>query len=119
MIPWYPFLSVVAALVVIVVELAWARTGIFRMPAYWLAMAVVFAFMIPVDGWMSKTTDPIIIYNPEELSGLRFPWDIPTEEFAYAWALITLAIVLWERAGQRDRASRPEGAGTTGRMRRS
>ncbi len=99
--PAYPTLSVLAVVAVVVAELVWLRSGLFRQRAYWAAMAVVFAFMIPVDGWMSKLSDPIVIYNPDELSGLRFPWDIPTEEFAYAFAMLTLSMICWERAGQR------------------
>lgn len=97
--PAYPIFSVIAALAVVALELAWLRTGIFRRPAYWIAMVVVFAFMIPVDGWMSKIPDPIVVYDPAVLSGLRFPIDIPTEEFVYAFAMVTLALVLWERSG--------------------
>ena len=102
MIPAYPGLSVLAAVGVVVLELRWLRTGVFRQLAYWLAMLIVFAFQIPVDGWMTKLSDPIVIYNPEVLSGWRFPLDIPTEEFVYAWAMITMAIVLWEWAGRRE-----------------
>lgn len=108
MIPAYPGFSVLAAVVVVVLELAWLRTGIFRLRAYWIAMAIIFAFQIPVDGWMTKLSDPIVIYNPEVLSGWRFPLDIPTEEFVYAWAMLTFAIVLWEWAGRRD-STRTEG----------
>ena len=100
MIPAYPGFSLLAVAVVVAVELAWLRTGVFRQPAYWLAMLVVFAFQVPVDGWMTKLSDPIVIYNPDALSGVRFPLDIPTEEFVYAFAMVTLAIVLWLRAGQ-------------------
>ncbi len=31
-------------------------------------------------------------------------WDIPLEEFAYAFALLTLVILVWDRAG-RDRVA--------------
>ena len=99
MIRWYPLLSALAVVLVVLLELLWARTGIFRQRAYWSAMAICFAFMIPVDGWMSKESDPIVIYNPEVTSGIRFPWDIPTEEFLYAFAMMTLAIVIWDRVG--------------------
>lgn len=101
MIPVYPGLSLAAAVIVVALELAWFRTGVFRLRSYWIAMAIVFAFQVPVDGWMSKLSDPIVIYNPDALSGLRFPWDIPTEEFVYAFAMVTLAILLWEKAGQK------------------
>lgn len=68
----------------------------------WLSMVVIFVFMIPVDGWMSKVPNPIVIYDPDVLSGVRFPIDIPLEEFVYAFAMVTLAIALWERAGRRS-----------------
>jgi lycopene cyclase domain-containing protein len=103
--PLYPLLSVVAATAVVLTERLWLRTGLFRDRAYWIALVIVFAFMIPVDGWMSKTSDPIVIYDPGVLSGLRFPWDIPVEEFVYAFALLTLTMLLWERARQRERAA--------------
>lgn len=99
MIPAYPGFSFLAVLVVIGLELWVLRTGIFRQKAYWIAMAVIFAFQIPVDGWMTKLSAPIVVYNPEVLSGWRWPLDIPTEEFLYAWAMLTLVILLWERAG--------------------
>ncbi len=105
--PYYPILSIVAAVGVVLAERLWLRTGLFRDRTYWIAMLVVVVFMIPVDGWMSKTSDPIVIYDPDVLSGIRFPWDIPIEEFVYAFALITLTMLLWERAGRRERTGRP------------
>ncbi len=104
MIAAYPGMSIAAAAVVVVLELAWLRTGIFRLRSYWMAMAIVFAFQVPIDGWMTKLSDPIVIYHPDALSGLRFPLDIPTEEFVYAFAMVTLAIMVWERAGPRAKA---------------
>lgn len=106
MIPAYPGFSVLAALMVVLLELAVFRTGLFRRRAYWIAMAVIFAFQVPVDGWMTKLSDPIVIYNPDVLSGWRFPWDIPTEEFVYAWAMLTFAMLLWERAGDGEQVPR-------------
>lgn len=104
--PAYPLFSGLAALAVVALELGWLRTGIFRRPPYWIAMVVVFAFMIPVDGWMSKVPNPIVVYDPSVLSGVRFPIDIPVEEFVYAFAMVTLALVLWERAGPARGSSR-------------
>ena len=81
-------------------EVGWLRTGVFRTKTYWISMGIVFGFMVGVDGWMSKLSAPIVIYDPDRISGLRFPWDIPTEEFAYAFAMLTLPILLWERDRQ-------------------
>ena len=61
-------------------------------------MAIVFAFMVPVDGWLTKLSAPIVVYREADVSGWRPVWDILAEEFAYAFALLTLVMVAWERA---------------------
>ena len=119
MIPAYPGFSLLAVIVVVVLERKVLRTGIFRQKAYWIAMAIIFAFQIPVDGWMTKLSAPIVVYNPEVLSGWRWPFDIPTEEFLYAWAMLTLVILLWEWAGRKDKqpsAEERSRAGILGRL---
>jgi lycopene cyclase domain-containing protein len=100
--PIYPTLALAAAVGVVALELLVLRTGIFRQPAYWLAMLISFAFMIPVDGWLTKLTAPIVIYRDGDTSGLRPIWDILLEEYAYAFALLTLVILVWERLGARE-----------------
>lgn len=95
----YTFWAAVAAVGVIVVELAWLRTGVFRRPAYWVTLAITWGFQVPVDGWLTKLSAPVVIYNPSEFSGIRFPWDIPIEDFVYGFALITLVLALWLRGG--------------------
>lgn len=105
--PAYPLFSILAAIAVVAAELLWLRTGLLRRPAYWISMAIVFAFMIPVDGRMTRLSDPVVIYNPDEISGLRFPLDIPSEELVYAFAMVTLAMLLWERAGSREAGGDP------------
>ena len=97
MMPVYPSLALLAAVCVVALELAVLRTGVFRSKAYWVTLAIVFGFMIPVDGWLTKLSAPIVIYDPEEVSGWRPLWDILGEEFAYAFALVTLVLVCWER----------------------
>jgi lycopene cyclase domain-containing protein len=94
----YTVWALVAAAAAVVVELVWARTGLFRRPAYWVTIAITWLFQIPVDGWLTKLSAPIVIYNPKEFSGDRFPWDIPLEDFAYGFALVTVVLILWLRA---------------------
>ena len=102
--PEYPLLTAIAVVAVAVLELAWFRTGIFRTAQYWLAIAITFFFQTLVDGWLTKLSAPIVIYNPAEQSGLRFPWDIPVEDFGFGWAMVTLTILVWLRLGKRDQA---------------
>ncbi len=97
--PIYPTLAVTAAIVVIVIEVRFLRSGLFREPAYWISMAICFGFMIPVDGWLTKHSAPIVIYRPEDTSGIYPIWDIPLEEYAYAFALLTAVMLTWDRVG--------------------
>lgn len=88
-----------AAVLVAVCELVWWRSGVFKLRSYWVAMGIVGAFQVVVDGWLTKTSDPIVTYDPARITGWRVPPGIPVEDFAYGFALLTMAIALWERAG--------------------
>ena len=102
-VPEYPLFTVIAIVLVVLAELAWFRTGIFRSIQYWVAIAIVWVFQIVVDGWLTKLSAPIVIYNPAQQSGVRFPWDIPIEDFGFGWAMVTLTILVWTRLGRTRR----------------
>lgn len=93
----YTLPAIVSVVAVCALELALLRTGLFRRPAYWISMAIVLGFQIPVDGWLTKLSAPIVIYNEQQSSGLRFPFDIPVEDFLFGFALVTGVLLLWER----------------------
>jgi lycopene cyclase domain-containing protein len=95
----YTVWALVAAAVAVALELVVVRSGVLRRPAYWITIAVTWAFQIPVDGWLTKLSAPIVIYDPRRFSGVRFPWDIPVEDFAYGFALVTVVLALWVRLG--------------------
>jgi lycopene cyclase domain-containing protein len=97
----YTVPAIVAALAVGVLELAVLHTGLFRRPAYWLSMLIVIGFQILVDGWLTKLSAPIVVYDDRQTSGVRFPLDIPIEDFFFGFALVTAVLLLWER--QRER----------------
>ena len=92
----YTLPAVVSVVVVCVLELAVLRTGLFRKPAYWMSMGIVLFFQVLTDGWLTKLSAPIVIYNEAHTSGIRFPWDIPVEDFLFGWALVTGVLLLWE-----------------------
>lgn len=98
--PVYPLLAIVAAAVVVALELAVVRSGLFRQPTYWISMAIVVVFMILVDGWLTKLSAPIVIYRPSDTSGVRPVWDILLEEYAYAFAMLTAVILVWDRMSE-------------------
>ena len=93
----YTLPAALAVLLVCALELAVLRTGLFRRPAYWLSMLIVLGFQVPVDGWLTKLSSPIVIYDDKQLSGVRFPFDIPVEDFLFGFALVTAVLLLWER----------------------
>ena len=93
----YTLPAVVAVLVVVLWELRVLRTGLFRKPAYWMSMAIVVGFQVLVDGWLTKLSAPIVLYNEAHSTGIRFPWDIPVEDFLFGWAMVTAVLLLWDR----------------------
>lgn len=102
----YTLPALVSVLAVCALEFAVLRTGLFRRPAYWISMVIVLGFQIPVDGWLTKRSAPIVIYNESQTSGIRFPFDIPIEDFLFGFALVTAVLLLWERHRPRSEAPR-------------
>ncbi len=98
----YSVPAALAVLTVCAMELAVLRTGLFRRPAYWLSMVIVLGFQIPVDGWLTKLSSPVVIYDDRQITGLRFPFDIPIEDFLFGFALVTAVLLLWERQRARQ-----------------
>jgi lycopene cyclase domain-containing protein len=97
----YTLPAVVSVVAVVVLEVAVLRTGLFRRSAYWISMLIVLGFQIPVDGWLTKLSAPIVIYDDRQTSGIRFPFDIPVEDFLFGFALVTAVLLIRER--QRER----------------
>jgi lycopene cyclase domain-containing protein len=97
----YTLPAAVAVLAVCTLEFAVLHTGLFRRLAYWLTMLIVLGFQIPVDGWLTKLSAPIVSYDDRQTIGVRFPVDIPVEDFLFGFALVTAVLLLWER--QRER----------------
>ncbi|OBI49837.1 lycopene cyclase domain-containing protein [Mycobacterium sp. E796] len=93
----YTVPAVAAVLVVLALEFALLRTNLFRRPAYWVSMVIVLGFQVLVDGWLTKRSAPIVIYNERHTVGVRFPFDIPVEDFLFGFALVTAVLLLWER----------------------
>ena len=101
--PEYTTLAVLAAAAVVIAEVRWLRTGVFRSRPYWIAMGICYFFMIWVNGWLTKLSAPIVLYDPDMKTPWRFPWDIPVEDYVFGFAMLTLVLMLWEHAGRRER----------------
>ena len=100
MIPEYTVAAFGAAVLVVVVDLRVWRTGLFRSPVYWTAIGICLFFMILVNGWLTKLSAPIVLYDPDQKTPWRFPFDIPIEDYAFGFALLHWVLARWVRFGR-------------------
>jgi lycopene cyclase domain-containing protein len=108
----YTAAALAAPVVVVALELAWLRTGLLREGRYWVTMAIVLAFMVPVDGALTRGPEPVVSYSDAATSGLRWPGSIPVEDFGFGFALTTAVLLAWRcQLRRRARSTTAVGAG--------
>jgi lycopene cyclase domain-containing protein len=91
----YTLASAAGIALAVLLELLVLRTGLFRDPRYWVALVVVAAFQLLVNGIL--TCPPIVSYDPAEILGPRIVC-APVEDLGFGFALVTTTIALWRRA---------------------
>jgi lycopene cyclase domain-containing protein len=94
----YTLAAAVAPVAVVLLELTVLRTGVLVRPRFWAAIAIVLAFQVPVDGWLTGGAAPVVRYSAEATSGVHGPFGIPVEDFGFGFALAALTLLLWERS---------------------
>ena len=101
--PWVNTPSSLLAFVIaaIAFDLFVVRTRVMLTAAFWVSLCIMWAFQVLIDGWLTKQSSPIVIYNENEFSGRRIFFDSPIEDFGFALAMIVLTLSIWERLGQR------------------
>ena len=103
----YTLWTLVAVGTTLFLEVALCRTGVLKTISFWIAMAIVWGFQVLVDGWLTKLSSPIVIYERDQFSGVRIFFDSPLEDFGFGFALVASTIILWEWIGKRrGRSSR-------------
>lgn len=105
--PEYTVLAVASVFLVVAYELLWVRSGLLSDSRFWIAMAICLLFMIPVDGWLTKLSAPIVLYNPSQHTGFRIPWDIPFEDYLFGFSLITAVLARWKASDPVEVADGP------------
>lgn len=93
----YTIAAIAACLAVVALELLVLRTGLLREARYWGTLAISLAFQVVVDGYLTRRGHPIVLYGESAISGVRFPFNIPIEDFGFGFALVTLTLLLWRR----------------------
>lgn len=99
--PEYTVSVVLGLIVVVALELAWLRTGLFKTVRYWASMAIVVAFQVLVDGLLTRGSEPVVAYDDSQNLGIRLPPGIPIEDFAFGFALCTAVLLVWVRLTRR------------------
>jgi lycopene cyclase domain-containing protein len=94
-IPEYTVASACGVVLTILLEVLVLRTGLFRDPRYWVALAIVAAFQLLVNGVL--TCPPIVSYDPDQILGPRIVC-APVEDLGFGFAMVTTTIALWRRA---------------------
>ena len=97
----YTVLVVAMVVAVVVLELRFWRTGLFRQKAYRVTMLICLGFMVLVNGWLTKLSAPIVAYASDEFSGWRPIWDIPAEDYLFGYAMLTFSLLCWVRTEDR------------------
>ncbi len=70
--PEYTVLTAFAVVAVVVAELVYFKSGIFTTAQYWWSIVIIFAFQVLVDGWLTKLSAPIVIYDPRRNAGAAY-----------------------------------------------
>jgi lycopene cyclase domain-containing protein len=92
----YTVASAAGVVLAALLELLVLRTGLFRDPRYWVALAIIATFQLLVNGVL--TCPPIVSYDAAEILGPRIAC-APVEDLGFGFALVTTTIALWRRAG--------------------
>ena len=63
----YTLASACGVVLTVLLELLVLRTGLFRDPRYWVALGIIAAFQLLVNGVL--TCPPIVSYDPDQILG--------------------------------------------------
>ena len=94
MIREYTVASAAGVVLAVLLELLVLRTGLFRDPRYWVALAIIACFQLLVNGVL--TCPPIVSYDPTQILGPRIAC-APVEDLGFGFAMVTTTIALWRR----------------------
>lgn len=112
----YTLCSVLAVLVVLLLDLVLLRTRVVMTRQWWISYAICFVGQLAVNGWL--TGRRIVTYDDSAILGTNHQeflgdWRLcfaPVEDVAFGFALILLTIVSWQwwnaRVGLRARRQR-------------
>ena len=105
--PEYTLLTLLAIALVVVLDLVVVRTRLLTTLGFWLALAIMWGFQIPVDGWLTRLDAAIVRYDEQQFSGVRVFLDSPIEDFGFGFAMILATLMVWTALGRWQASTRP------------
>ena len=88
----YTFLAIVAVLAAVVLDRI-TKINLLSDKRYYLFLVVILFFKILVNG---ELTARIVMYDPSQITGFRL-LTIPLEDFGFGFAMVTVAVIVWEK----------------------
>lgn len=100
----YTSLSLLAVGLVTVLDLLVFRTMILGTLRFWFSYAIVFAFQLLTNSWL--TGQNIVMYDEDTIWGIRLA-NAPVEDLLFGFSLILTTLIAWrmlERRGNQRRS---------------
>jgi lycopene cyclase domain-containing protein len=94
----YTALSILAVIVVALVDLAVFRTNLLLRKAFWVAYAIVAFFQLIVNGILTGV--PVVRYQRSSITGLHVV-NAPVEDLLFGFAMVVLTLSTWVWLGRR------------------
>jgi lycopene cyclase domain-containing protein len=88
----YTLLAAISLVLVLWMDNA-TGVRILRRKGYYLYLAVILAFKLLVNGYLTR--ENIVRYNPDFFLGVRLG-SIPLEDFIFGFSMVSCTIILWE-----------------------
>jgi lycopene cyclase domain-containing protein len=90
----YTLLAGLILIAVFVFGVAVLKTELFSSSKFWIAYGIVVFFQLLTNGYL--TSQGIVTYNPEMISGTRIAY-APVEDLFFGFSLLTLSMLIWQR----------------------
>lgn len=75
-------------------ELTVLKSDLLALGRFWIAIAIITFFQLISNGFL--TSQKIVIYNPELITGFRIAY-APLEDLFFGFALVSLTLFIWTR----------------------
>lgn len=96
-VPTYPLVTIIAMVTVVGIDVGVLKTRLVTTRQFWISFAIMVFFQVFIDGWLTRSLDPVVIYNEADISGIRVFWNTPIEDFGFGFALILLTLSVWKK----------------------